>query len=176
MKSLLICILAAATAFGGTETTLKPGERVSIAIGGITDSDAAQICRVYTISDDGTINLLHIKRVKAAGLKPSALQAAIERAYVEQEYYQNPTVTVSIDDKDPLRQVFVVSGCVNNGPVAYTPGLTLLNAVSASKGFSPFAQKHRTTIIRSGKQIRIDLSDPANDLKLEPGDQILIKE
>lgn len=173
---LLLATLSLALQGRATELALKPGDRVNISIGGITEPDASQIRGVYTISDAGTINLLHIKLVKAAGLKPSALQALIEKTYVQQEYYQNPSVTVSIDDKDTPRQVFVVSGCNSNGPVLYTPGLTVLDAVSSARGFSPFAQKHRTTIIRGGRQMPVDLSDPANDIKLEPGDQILIKE
>jgi protein involved in polysaccharide export with SLBB domain len=85
------------------ELPLKANDRVTISIGGIPDSEVAQISKVYTISDNGTVNLLYIGEVRAAGLKPSTLQRTIEQTYIAREIYTRPTVTVSIDDAPPPR-------------------------------------------------------------------------
>lgn len=164
-----------------TELPLKAGDRISLSIGGILDSDAAQISKVYSISDTGTINLVHVGEVKAAGLKPSALQRAIQRAYVEGQFYLSPVVNVTIDGgQTPDRMVYVVSGCKKNGPVPYSAGMSIMKAVSVSGGFSDFAKPSKTKLIREGKSIPLDLSritsHPERDIKLQPEDQIIVPE
>ncbi len=164
-----------------TEMALKAGDRIALSIGGMSADDAAQISKVYSISDSGTINLVHIGEVKAAGLKPSVLQRAIEQAYIKSEIYVRPTVTVTIDGGDvPSRMVYVISGCKKNGPVPYNAGLTLMKAISVAGGFSDFAKLSGTKVIRNGATTAIDLRDvgayPSKDIKLEPEDQIIVPE
>ncbi|MBL9133572.1 MAG: polysaccharide export protein [Verrucomicrobiaceae bacterium] len=165
-----------------SELALKTNDRVTINISGIPDNEIAQIRGVYTVSDNGTINLAHIREVRAAGLKPSSLQRAIQDAYVSQEIYTKPTVTVSIDGGDAAtaRMVYVVGGIKGNGNIVYTPGMTVLKAISAAGGFSPFARQSKTKLIRNGQTYEINLkdisSDPSKDMKLQPEDQIIVPE
>ncbi|WP_395739058.1 polysaccharide biosynthesis/export family protein [Prosthecobacter sp.] len=178
--SVLVCLNATVTA-QNTEMALKAGDRIALSIGGIPADDAAQISKVYTIGDGGTINLVHVGEVKAVGFKPSELQRVVEKTYVQDELYKSPTVTVTIDGGEvPARLVYVVSGCKKNGPVAYNAGLTLLKAISVAGGFSDFAKPSQTKVIRDGKSIAVDLrnvgSEPAKDMKLEPEDQIIVRE
>ena len=66
---LLAAFFALTTFITAAELPLKPGERITLNIGGIQESDIAQIRGVYTISDAGTINLVHLRqiaRVRAA--------------------------------------------------------------------------------------------------------------
>ena len=183
----LLCILAASTLVTNSvqaqnsELALKSGDRIALSIGGIPDADVTQISKVYSVSDGGTINLVHIGEVRAVGLKPSVLQRAIEQAYIEHEVYTRPTVTISIDGGEaPSRMVYVVSGCKQNGPVPYNSGMTIMKAVSVAKGFSDFAKPSKTKLIRDGVTTEINLKDisanPARDIKLQPEDQIIVPE
>ncbi len=180
--TLTFCGLMVATAHAQNgELALKANDRVTIAIGGIPDSEVAQIRGIYTVSDAGTINLLYIGEVRAAGLKPSTLQRSIEQTYISREIYTRPTVTVSIDgDAATARMVYVISGCNKNGPVPYSPGMTVLKAVGVAGGFTPFARPSRTKLIRNGTTTEINLkdisSDPSRDIKLQPEDQIIVPE
>ena len=164
------------------ELALKPNDRITLSIAGIPDNEIAQIRGVYTVSDSGTINLAHIREVRAAGLKPSSLQRAIEQAYVSQEIYTRPTVTVSIDGGDAAtaRMVYVVGGIKGNGTVPYNNGMTVLKAISAAGGFSTFAKPSKTKLIRNGKTYEINLkdisTDPSKDTQLQPEDQIIVPE
>ncbi|MCB1279238.1 MAG: polysaccharide biosynthesis/export family protein [Prosthecobacter sp.] len=164
------------------ELALKPNDRITLSIGGIPDSEVAQINKVYTVSDAGTINLLFIGEVRAAGLKPSMLQRSIEQTYVAREIYTRPTVTVSIDGAGggTERWVYVVSGTNKNGPVPYSSNLTILKAVGIAGGFSPFAKPSRTKLIRNGATQEINLKDisanPSRDILLQPEDQIIVPE
>lgn len=173
-------LVAAARAQNG-EIALKANDRVTISIGGIPDNEVPQISKVYTISDNGTVNLLHIGEVRAAGLKPSSLQRSIEQTYVAKEIYTRPTVTVSTDDSAATsRMVYVISGCAKNGPIPYNAGMTILKAVGAAGGFTPFAKPSKTKLIRDGVTTEINLKDisanPSRDVKLQPEDQILVPE
>ena len=173
---LLAAFFALTTFITAAELPLKPGERITLNIGGIQESDIAQIRGVYTISDAGTINLVHLRQIKAVGLKPSELQTAIEKAYIREEIFTKPVVTISTDDKVTERFVHVISGCQQNGPVTYTNGMKVMAAVSGARGFNEFARPSRTKLIRNGKTISLDLSKtgPDTETELQPEDQIII--
>jgi len=178
--SLLMCMAPKVEA-QNTEIALKAGDRIALSIGGIPADDASQISKVYSISDAGSINLVHIGELKVVGFKPSELQRVIEQTYVRQELFMRPTVTVSIDGGDvPARLIYVVSGCKKNGPVTYNSGMSIMKAISAAGGFSDFAKPSGTKLIRNGKSTAIDLrnvgSDPTKDIKLQPEDQIIVPE
>lgn len=163
------------------ELVLKSNDRVTISIGGIPDNEVPQISKVYTISDNGTVNLLHIGEVRAAGLKPSSLQRSIEQTYKDREIYTRPTVTVTTDDSATTsRVIYVVGGIKGNGTVAYSASMTVLKAISAAGGFSPFAKPSKTKLIRNGVTTEINLkdisADPSRDIKLLPEDQIIVPE
>lgn len=173
-----VCALATAQAQNG-EIALHPNNRVTISIGGIPDNEVPQISKVYTISDSGTINLLHIGEVRAAGLKPSTLQRTIEQTYIAREIYTRPTVTVTTNDSATTAQmIYVVGGIKGNGTVPYNSSMTILKAISAAGGFSPFAKPSRTKLIRNGVTTEINLkdisNDPSRDIKLQPDDQIIV--
>ena len=176
-----VMFMASAVEAQNTEMALKAGDRIALSIGGIPADDASQISKMYSISDSGTINLVHVGEVKAIGLKPSELQRVIEQTYIRHELYMRPTVTVSIDGGDvPARLIYVVSGCKKNGPVTYNAGMSIIKAISVAGGFSDFAQPSRTKLIRNGTSTTVDLrnvgSDPSKDIKLQPEDQIIVPE
>jgi polysaccharide export outer membrane protein len=176
------CALTLVSAHGQNgELALKSNDRVTISIGGIPDNEVPQISKVYTISDNGTVNLLHIGEVRAAGLKPSSLQRSIEQTYVAREIYTRPTVTVTIDgDAATARMIYVISGCARNGPVPYSNGMTILKAIGVAGGFTPFAKPSKTKLIRNGVTTEVDLknisANPSRDINLQPEDQIIVPE
>lgn len=176
-----VCALAftSAQAQNG-ELALKSNDRVTVSIGGIPDGEVAQIKGIYTVSDAGTINLLYIGEIRAAGMKPSSLQRSIEQTYISREIYTRPTVTVSIDEAATARMIYVISGCMKNGPVPYSPGMTILKAVGVAGGFSPYAKPSKTKLLRNGITSEVNLKDisanPSRDIKLQPEDQIIVPE
>ena len=60
--------------------------------------------------------------------------------------------------------------------VPYTPDLTVLAAINAAGGFSPFADQHKVRLLRSDGVMVIDVrkarATPALDIPVEPGDRI----
>lgn len=183
---VLLALTANALLAQNSEIPLTPGDRILLTIGGVPPEEVPQISKVYTISDAGTINLLHIQEVRAVGLKPSDLQRTIESTYKRQEIYTNPTVTVSIDSAagDTGRQVYV-SGVVAPGPKPFKPGITAYQVIMAGGGPTPYASLKKTRIVRSNPDgsrstIPVDLSkyssNPDVDVPLQPEDQVIVPE
>jgi polysaccharide export outer membrane protein len=184
--TLVLGFAATLTAQTG-ELPLRVGDKIVVSIGGIPDNEVAQIKGVYPINDSGTINLLHIGEVSAAGLKPSSLQRAIERTYISKEIYTRPTVSVSVDagGTETSRPIYVVSGAQRNGRYDYRSGMTLMMAIGEAGGPTPFASMKKVKLVRTSSQGKRFASehnlsryseDPSVDIVLQPGDQIILPE
>ena len=187
LLTLLALFISASTWAQSGELPLQTGDKIVVSIGGIPDNEVAQSKGIYSISDNGTINLLYIGEVRAAGLKPSSLQQTIQQTYVAREIYTRPTVLVSVDggDEGTTRPIYIVSGAVRNGPIPYKSGITLMKAISAAGGPSPFASMKRVKLIRTGSNGQMSATehnlsrysdDPSVDVRLQPEDQIILPE
>lgn len=179
--TMTLAVMPHALAQSG-ETPIQRGDRISISIGAIPDNEIAQIKGIYPVSDNGTINLLHIGEIRAAGLKPSSLQRAIEQTYKDREIYTRPNVQVSMDNGDAQtsRQVFV-TGVQKPGAVPYRQGMRLSQAIQAAGGPTPFSKMNKVKLIRAGRpptvhNIKSDMGNPAVDVILQPDDQINVPE
>ncbi|MBX7211970.1 MAG: polysaccharide biosynthesis/export family protein [Verrucomicrobiaceae bacterium] len=183
---LLLLLAPSFSSAQSGEIPLQASDKVAISIAGVPTDEAVSISKVYTISDAGSINLLHINEIKAAGMKPSQLQKRIEDAYKSAQIYTHPTVTVSMDSTPgDSRLVFVNGGCQKNGPVPYRTGLTLMQAVGTAGGPSPFAKTTRTQLTRTSPtgqrsttvhDLKRITKDASLDVLLQPNDQIIIPE
>lgn len=184
LLSLLVAVLWAPvlTLAQNGELPLRPGDRINISVGGIPDNEVAQIRGVYSVSDAGTVNLLHIGEVRAAGLKPSSLQRSIEQTYVSREIYTRPNVLVSIDSMGDatMRQV-MVTGVNKPGAVPYKQNMTLSQAIMTAGGPTPFGSMKKVKLVRAGRaptvhNLSSGTGNPAVDVQVQPDDQIIVPE
>lgn len=174
-KALLLAWLMAITpAIYAQDALLRPGDQIEIRLGGVPGDEIAQVSGSYPIDGNGEVNLPHIGRVRAAGLTQAQLQSAIETAYRTQQIYTNPSITVSV----PTAARFVDVGGSVRAPqrVPYTPDLTVLGAITATGGFTEFADQSKVRLLRDGQvqiiNVREVRKDPSRDVKLKPGDKI----
>jgi polysaccharide biosynthesis/export protein VpsN len=174
--------LAAVTAQSGNGATgaavkndgyvLRPLDPIYVRFSGILDQGDLQL----VIDEKGEINLLHLRSpVKAAGLSPSMLEERIEQLYIEGGIYRNVSVNVTMTSK-----VYYVQGEVNApGQFELSSSTTLLQAIAGARGYTPFANKRKITIIRNGRifgtyNAREIEKDPSRDVKIESGDVIKV--
>lgn len=150
---------------------LKPSDPLFIRFGGIMDQQPLE----DIIDEKGEINLLHLEEpIKAAGLTASALENKIERLYIDGGIYRNVSVNVTMTAK-----VFFVQGEVlAAGQFPLQSGTTLVQAIAAARGYTPFAWKTRVTVTRHGKVYRFNMKevekDPSKDVKIQAGDVIKV--
>lgn len=152
----------------------RDGDTIELRIGGVPTEEITVVTGAYTVDGEGFINLPHIGKIRAAGLSQAALQRAVEEAYKTAEIYTNPTVTVAV----PTTLRFVnVSGDVRQPRrVEYTTDLTVLGAISASGGFTEYADQRKVRLMRGGSVQIVDIkavrANPSLDISLLPGDHI----
>jgi len=160
------------------DAQLRIGDTFELRIAGVPADQVSQVSGSYTVDGEGTINLAYIGRIRAVDLTPSQLQAAIEKAYREAEIYTKPTITVFMQ---AAARFVNISGEVRAPQrVAYTPDLTLIKVITAAGGFSEYADRRKVRVLRGDQVLVIDVKkieeDPAQDIKVLPGDQIIIRQ
>ena len=64
------------------EPILQKGQSFGLRLTGVPSDDQTSISQTYTISDNGTIKLLYLNEMSAAGMKPSQLMRKVEQAYI----------------------------------------------------------------------------------------------
>jgi protein involved in polysaccharide export with SLBB domain len=125
-----------------------------------------------TVKEDGTIALPYFPSIPAAGKSCKELEELIYAKYVP-DYYKSLGVTVEADTR-----FFYVSGEVGKADRhEYFAGLTVTRAISASQGFTEYANRKKIKLIRANGRIeKVNWNDaienPAKDPAVYPGDTI----
>lgn len=148
---------------------LRVGEKIQVLL---ADLPSGTIAADLTISEDGKITLHYDQTFVAAGKTRSKLEAEIRTRYVP-GFYTKLTVTV----KQEERFVYVGGFVKLPNRYPYTPGLTVLKAISAAGDFSEFGDKTKVTITRTGDvketmDCKAAIENPTLDRPLFPGDRI----
>lgn len=139
------------------------------------------VSRLVPVRPDGRISLPLINDVQAAGLSPQHLAATIAEKL--RKYLNEPQVTVIVTAINSQR-VFVVGEVVRAGVFPLLPGMTVLQALASSGGFTTFADVKKIHVVRlrNGKQLELPFNyrdvlkgdNPEQNIKLEPGDTIVV--
>jgi polysaccharide export outer membrane protein len=137
--------------------------------------------RVVPVRPDGRISLPLIHDVQAAGLSPQQLTDILTEKL--KSYLNDPQVTVIVTAINSQR-VFVVGEVLRAGAFPLLPGMNVLQALSSSGGFTPYANVKKIHILRQqgGKQIVLPFNyrdvlnaqKPEQNIKLEAGDTIVV--
>lgn len=173
-------ILQSPPSVRGDEAVLQSGDKIRLQIKGVPDEEKAEVDGDYTVSEGGTISLPYIANPQAIGIKPSILAHQIETAYREAEIYVNPTIVINFGDERVVRRVTVTGGVNRQGPVEFSDGMTLLEAISGAGGLSKFAKQKDVKLIRNNEATEHNLDeivrDNRQDVTLIPGDKIVVPE
>ncbi len=147
------------------------GDTVSVNFSGTLDIPAPH---EELIKEDGTITLPWIGPVKAVDKTAGELQMEIHDLYVP-KYYVRLTVTVRAGDL-----VYYVRGEINGhgSRQLYVGETTVTKAIASAGDFTDFASHIISLIRANGEVIKVDVDkaseNPALDLQVYPGDQIVV--
>ena len=138
-----------------------------------------EITRTIPVRPDGKISLPLLNDVQAAGLTAMQLAGKIREGLTK--YLTNPQVTVTVTQINS-RRIFVTGEVVKSGALPLLPGMTVLQALSSSGGFTQFAREKGIYILRTenGKQVKLPynyrevLKGKQEDVVLQPGDVIVV--
>ena len=150
---------------------LRVREKIQVLL---ADLPQGTIAADLTISEDGKITLHLDQSFVAAAKTRSRLEAEIRSRYVP-NFYTKMTVTV----KQEERFVYVGGFVKQPNRYPYTPGLTVLKAISSAGDFSEFGDKTKVTITRTGDiketmDCKAAIENPSLDRPLFPGDRVYV--
>ena len=161
---------------------LEKGATFVLRMGGIPGEDQASINGEYTVSDGGAISLTYLPTpITVAGLKQSQVARKIEQAYKVAKIFTRPTanVTISLQASSLAAKPITVTGEVRApGRIPFTPGITMLDAISQAGSFTQFAKTKEVRLIRGNKttvhNFKNISQDPSKNPKLQPDDKVLV--
>ena len=139
------------------------------------------VSRVVPVRPDGRISLPLINDVQAAGMTPQQLANGVTDKL--RKYFNEPQVTVIVTQINSQR-IYVVGEVPRAGAFPLIPGMTVLQALSAAGGFTPYADMKKIHIMRlhDGKYAQLPFNykevlkgdNPEQNIKLEPGYTVVV--
>lgn len=133
-----------------------------------------------TIRPDGRISLPLVGDLPAAGLTPMALAAEISDNL--KKFINDPSVTVTVTAVNS-RKIFFIGEVMHSGAIPLTRDLTMLQAIAAAGGLTPYANKRKIYILRGPKDKQVKVPFDYNKalkqgneqgVVLVPGDTIVV--
>ena len=163
----VLALAAPSVAKAGTPAyTLGSGDRVRITVFGEKDLSGE-----YKVSGTGVIAVPLIGDIAVAGLTMRQLEHEIAAVLMD-GYLKEPRVNAEVVNYRPF---YILGEVKRPGGYPYVHGMTVINAVALSGGFTQRAQKSRVTITRLS-----DTESPRRtalpDDSVLPGDVIRVPE
>ena len=146
-------------------------------------ADKPNLSVTVPVGPDGRVAMPLVQDMSAEGKTPRQLAQDLEKKLAR--YVRNPDVTVIVRSFHGTysNEVRIVGQAVKPQALPYRAGMTLLDAMTAVGGLTPYAAGNRSELIRKvdGKEMvyRAYLSDLLNgnmkdNAPLQPGDVIII--
>jgi polysaccharide export outer membrane protein len=137
----------------------------------------------FQVASDGSVDLPYIHRVQVAGLEPHEIAKVVREKLMADKILTDPSVTVMIKEYRS-KKVTVLGQVQKPGSFPLTSGLTLLQAVSVSGGFTSIAKTDQIRLTRKLKNgaktviLSVDsiTEGRSPDVPLQAGDVIYISE
>jgi polysaccharide export outer membrane protein len=142
---------------------LGPGDSLGIKVLG-----ADELNGQYTVQDDGTIRMLLVGAVPAAGSTPDQVQAKLEEKLKTGRYLTQPHASIVILSYRPF---YILGEIAGPGGYPYVSGMKVLTAVAAAHGYTYRANQNYVIITRNGEERRADILSP-----IQPDDIIRVPE
>lgn len=124
------------------ESTLGGGDVLELVIFYGTNESKA----TYRLGPTGAISVQFIGRVEASGKTVASLEQEI-RERLADGYLVDPIVNLTLVEANS-RRVSVFGQVQRAGTIKFVPGLTIVDAVAQSGGFTPMARKNMVQITR----------------------------
>jgi protein involved in polysaccharide export with SLBB domain len=159
MKKNTVLLLLLVTVFGSAFSfaqEIVAGRGVEIRIQGVDANEQVRINGVYPVSNLGSVRMPDVGEVNIAGLQGNVAAAKLDAIYKKEGIYNNPTfqVTATTTTTGPREDMVTLAGSVRSpGPKAFTPGMTLYQAVAAAGGATEFGSMKRVIVMR-GKSVK----------------------
>jgi polysaccharide export outer membrane protein len=157
---------------------LGPGDKLTLTV----YYGAKSITANYTLDSTGQMAVQYIGAVTAVGKTLSALREEI-RARLADGYINQPIVALTIIELNSA--TVSVSGMVGRtGALKFTPGMSIVDVIARSGGFTPLARKNMVRVVRVAGTERETYKLPVEMMSegerpvfpMLPGDEVFVPE
>jgi polysaccharide export outer membrane protein len=171
-------IYPTAAPFDETKMPLGPGDKLELSIFYGSKENKA----TYTLDASGDVEIQYIGTVTAGGKTIKTIQEEIKTRLAD-GFIVNPIVALSVVEINSLK--LSVSGqVIHSGPVKFTPGMTITEAVASAGGFSPMARKNLVKVVRHLENRKETYELPVEmiaegkrpNFPMMPGDEVFVPE
>ena len=109
------------------------------------------------VRPDGRITVPLIKEVEVVGLTPTQVEQTIAERL--SKFITDANVTVLVTSMSS-KKIYVTGAVKKEGPVPYTYGMTILQAISEAGGLTDYAKRKKIYVLRteSGRDYRLDFN------------------
>jgi len=158
------------------KSTVGPGDIFVMEIVG-----EKELPREYQVASDGTVDLPYLPALKVQGLEPQEIARLVRARMIEKGILSDPSVIVQVKEYNS-RRITLLGEVSKPGTFPYTPGMSLIQAISIAGGLTPIADSDRVNLTRNtvkGTQtvvLSLDemMEGNAPDIQLQPGDRIFV--
>jgi polysaccharide export outer membrane protein len=132
----------------------------------------------YTVGPDGMISIQLIGEVKAAGLTTHQLEEVLTKRLTKE--MKEPEVNVQVLRPNSRTYIILGDGVIKPGQYPLPRPMTVLEALLAGGGFSPFANKKKIYVLRGTVKFKFNWDEVTKGKHLEQnipiqnGDQIFV--
>ena len=161
-----------------TKLTLGPGDKLELVMFyGSRENKAT-----YTLDASGQMEVQFIGPVHAGGKIVNDVKAEIEQR-LKDGYIKEPIVSLNIVEINS-RKLSVLGQVARSGTIKFTPGMTIVEAIAQSGGFSPMARKNMVKVTRfiDGRKetykIPVEMIGEGKrpNFPVMPGDEVFVPE
>ena len=162
-----------------TKLKLGPGDKLELTIFYGTKESKTD----YSLDGSGQMNVQFIGLVDAGGKHVREIQEEIQRRLAD-GYLKDPVVQLTVVEINSLT-CSVLGQVEHNGTVRYTPGMTIVDAIAQSGGFSPLARKNLVRVTRKtedGRKLTYEIpvemigEGKRPNFQMMPGDEVFVPE
>ncbi len=155
---------------------LAPGDLVSVRV-----YNQESMGGRMRVRGDGKITLPFVNDIQAAGLTTTALARQVEKRL--KDFVVSPVTTVVLEEARPV-EVYVLGEVVRPGRYAIEQDGSVLQALAAAGGLTPFAARDRVFVVRTDPApVRIRfrygaltrLEGSATKFALRAGDTVVVE-
>lgn len=164
--------------FDNTKLVLGPGDKIELTIfHGSNETKSA-----YSLDATGRMEVRYIGGVSAAGKTASEVQKEVQERLAD-GYLKEPVVSLTVVEINSLHCA-VLGQVAHSGSIKFTPGMTIVEAIAQSGGFTPLARKNlvRVTRLVEGKKetykipVEMIAEGKRPNFPMAPGDEVFVPE
>jgi polysaccharide biosynthesis/export protein len=161
-----------------TEAPLGPGDVFELHI----YYGSNELKSTHRLNTSGKISVQFIGTVDAAGRRVAELEQDVQKRLAD-GYLREPVVSITLTEANSQR-VTVYGQVIKASTIPFAAGMTIVEAIAQSGGFSPMAKKNAVQVTRIVDGKKVSFTVPVESIgegkrpnfAMEPGDTVFVPE